>query len=61
MIIGIPKETFPCERRVAMIPAQIPTLTQSELEVIIQSEAGKSAGNADFEYQDYGGRIVGCR
>ncbi len=61
MIIGIPKETFPCERRVAMIPAQIPTLTQSELEVIVQSEAGKSAGNADFEYQDKGGRIVGSR
>lgn len=61
MIVGIPKETFPDERRVAMIPSQISALTQAGLEVLVEPGAGGAAGVPDSEYQEKEGRIAGSR
>jgi NAD(P) transhydrogenase subunit alpha len=58
MIAGIPKETFPGEKRVALIPAGVQTLTKAGLEVILEPGAGASAGFPDKEYQDKGARIA---
>src|SRR6266851_3095504 len=30
MIVGVPRETFPGERRVALVPAAIPNLTKAD-------------------------------
>ena len=57
MIIGIVKETFPGERRVAMIPAIVPTLTKLGFEVVVEASAGFSAGFTDAAYRDKGARI----
>lgn len=61
MIIGITKETFPGERRVALIPAVIPNLIRVGLEVLLETGAGDTAGFTDSLYQKEGVRIVSSR
>jgi H+-translocating NAD(P) transhydrogenase subunit alpha len=58
VIIGVPKESYPGERRVALVPAVIPTLTKAGFEVQIQSGAGIEAGYVDSLYVDKGAKIV---
>ena len=61
MIIGIPREIFPGERRVAMVPAVVPILTKAGLEVIVEAGAGTSAGFPDPEYVARGAKILPAR
>ena len=61
MIIGIPKETYPGERRVALVPMVIPTLTKAGFEVLVETNAGIQAGYPDTQYSDKGAQIVGAR
>ncbi len=61
MVVGIPKETFPGEKRVAIIPANIPALKKSDLDVIVETKAGEAAGYPDEEYTDKGAKIVDKR
>ena len=58
MIVGVPRETFPGERRVAMVPLVIPTLAKSGLEVHVEAGAGVDAGYPDAEYAAKGAKIV---
>jgi NAD(P) transhydrogenase subunit alpha len=58
MIIGVPCESYPGERRVALVPATIPNLTKAGLEVVIEAGAGAQAGYLDDEYSAKGGRIL---
>ena len=44
MIVGIPKETFPGERRVAMVPANMAGIVKAGLEIQIEAGAGLAAG-----------------
>ena len=46
MLVGVPREIFPGERRVALVPAVIPNLKKAGLEVIIEGGAGVEAGRA---------------
>ena len=52
MIIGVPKENFPGEKRVALIPAGVPGVVKAGLEIIIESSAGDQAGYPDALYQE---------
>ncbi len=61
MRIGVPKETYPNEQRVALIPALLPTLHKAGFEVLIESGAGEAAGFPDAEYQDSGAQIISQR
>lgn len=61
MIVGIPRETYPGERRVALIPDVLPGLSKLNLEVIVESGAGLESGFADQMYQDKGAKIVASR
>lgn len=61
MIVGIPKETFPGERRVAIIPATVPSLTKAGIEVLIEPGAGAAAGFPDEEYREKGARLAASR
>ncbi|MGP0096870.1 MAG: NAD(P) transhydrogenase subunit alpha [Terriglobales bacterium] len=58
MIIGVPKESYPGDRRVAIVPAVLPTLTKAGFEVHIQSGAGFEAGYPDSQYTDKGAKMV---
>jgi proton-translocating NAD(P)+ transhydrogenase subunit alpha len=60
-IVAVPQETFPGERRVALAPASVPSLTKAGLEVLIQSGAGQSAGFPNEYYVEKGARIVPTR
>ena len=44
MIVGVPVESSPEERRVALVPAALPTLTKAGLEILLQQGAGEKAG-----------------
>ncbi|HKD90311.1 MAG TPA: Re/Si-specific NAD(P)(+) transhydrogenase subunit alpha [Terriglobales bacterium] len=61
MIIGVPKESFPGERRVALVPAVIPNLAKTGLEVLMEAGAGEEAGYPDAEYVAKGARIATSR
>jgi proton-translocating NAD(P)+ transhydrogenase subunit alpha len=61
VIIGVPKESYPGERRVAVVPAALPPLTKAGFEVQVQAGAGMEAGYPDSQYADKGAKIVAGR
>jgi NAD(P) transhydrogenase subunit alpha len=61
LIIGVPKEIYPGERRVSLVPLVVPTLTKAGFEVAVESCAGVEAGYPDNLYTDKGARIVPTR
>ena len=58
MIVGVPRETYPGERRVALVPGVIASLQKAGLEVLVESGAGAEAGYPDADYQAKGARIA---
>lgn len=61
MKIGVPKETYPNERRVALVPAAVSALTKAGYEVLIEKGAGIAAGYPDSEYEGKGASLVDDR
>src|SRR6202163_5027239 len=61
MIVCVPRETFPGERRVALVPAAIPNLTKAGLEVVVEAGAGAGAGYPDADYAAKGAKIADDR
>ena len=61
MIVGVPKETFPGERRVALVPGALPALTRASLDVLVEGSAGAAAGFPDAAYTEKGARIAESR
>ena len=61
MIVGVAKESYPGERRVALVPAAIPNLAKAGLEVVIEAGAGEQAGYPDATYADKGAKILPSR
>ena len=57
MILGVPREAYPGERRVALVPAVLPLLTKAGLEVVIETAAGEAAGYPDAAYTEAGARV----
>jgi NAD(P) transhydrogenase subunit alpha len=51
MIVGIPCETTPGERRVALVPETAASLKKAGLDVILEPDAGLAAGFPDAAYQ----------
>jgi NAD(P) transhydrogenase subunit alpha len=58
MTIGVPKETYPGEQRVALIPRALELLAKSQVEFVIETGAGEAAGFPDEEYAQKGARIA---
>jgi NAD(P) transhydrogenase subunit alpha len=58
MIVAVPRESFPGETRVALIPASIPVLNRAGLEVLVENSAGQSAGFSDAQYIEKGAKIA---
>lgn len=58
MILGIPKETFADEKRVALTPAAVATLSKLKLEVHIERGAGEAAGFTDEQYEQRGAKLA---
>ena len=58
LIIGVPKEIYPGERRVALVPSVLPTLTKAGFEVHVQAGAGVEAGYPDSQFANKGAQII---
>ncbi len=61
MMVGVPRESFPGERRVALVPAVVPGLIKAGLEVLVESDAGLEAGYINSEYENKGAKIAASR
>jgi len=61
VIIGVPRETYPGERRVALVPLVIPNLIKAGFEVTVETNAGLQAGYPDAQYVEKGAGIVSSR
>jgi proton-translocating NAD(P)+ transhydrogenase subunit alpha len=61
MIVGVPRESFPAERRVALVPAVISNLAKAGLEVVVEAGAGLEAGYPDADYVAKGAKILPAR
>ncbi|HZD39939.1 MAG TPA: NAD(P)(+) transhydrogenase (Re/Si-specific) subunit alpha, partial [Terriglobales bacterium] len=61
MNIGIPRESYPGERRVAMTPAVVPSLTKAGFNVLVETLAGAHAGHSDDEFIQKGAQILSSR
>ena len=61
MIVGVPRETYPGERRVALVPIVIPNLAKAGMEVIVEAGAGVAAGFPDADYAAKGAKIIADR
>ncbi|RPI17917.1 MAG: Re/Si-specific NAD(P)(+) transhydrogenase subunit alpha [Acidobacteriales bacterium] len=58
MILGVPKETYGGERRVALVPTVMPAFSKAGIQVIVESGAGAAAGFPDSAYADKGARVA---
>jgi NAD(P) transhydrogenase subunit alpha len=58
MIVGVPRETYPGERRVALIPSVLPPLLKAGAEILVEAGAGAGAGFPDAEYTAKGARTA---
>lgn len=61
MKVAVVRETFPGERRVALVPDILPSLTKAGWQVLVESGAGTAAGFPDGQYQAKGAEIVSDR
>jgi NAD(P) transhydrogenase subunit alpha len=61
VIIGIPSEIKAGEKRVAMSPANVQSLTDKSVKVLIQAGAGSAAGYPDAEYTGAGAQVTADR
>ena len=56
--VGVPRETFPGERRVAITPRHCDALAKLGASVIVQRSAGVQAGFPDDQYAARGARLA---
>lgn len=61
LTVGVPRETYPGERRVALIPASVAAMKKSGLAVVLEAGAGTDAGFDDASYAAQGVQIVATR
>jgi NAD/NADP transhydrogenase alpha subunit len=57
LTIGIPKESFPNEMRVAQTPESVRALVKLGFKVIVESGAGQGAKFQDNLYKDAGAEV----
>jgi NAD(P) transhydrogenase subunit alpha len=57
VIVGVPLETWPGERRVALVPDAVRKLCGDGPEVVVERAAGAAAGFEDAAYEKAGARL----
>ncbi len=58
MIVGVSVESYPNERRVALVPAVVRTLVKAGLQVLVEKGAGENAGFPDAAYEAQGALLA---
>ena len=59
--VAVVRERFPHERRVALLPENVEKLKSAGYEVLVEYEAGKSAGISDQLYEEAGATLTDRR
>lgn len=59
LVIGIPKEILPGERRVSATPATVSVLVQQGATVLVETGAGAGAFFSDEAYAEAGAKLMG--
>ncbi len=59
MIIGIPKETHPEEKRIPFLPSSVERLSKKGAQILVEAGLGKTLGIPDADYQEAGASIDG--
>ncbi|WP_315854443.1 Re/Si-specific NAD(P)(+) transhydrogenase subunit alpha [Aquisphaera giovannonii] len=57
----MPREIYPGERRVALVPAAVPGLAKAGIEVVVEAGAGEAAGYPDDAFRAKGARVLAGR
>ena len=58
MKVGVPRETWPGEHRVALIPPAAAALKKSGLDVVVEQDAGLAAGFPSAAYEQAGATVA---
>jgi len=58
VVVGVVRETYPDERRVALVPAVVPALTRAGLDVVVETGAGDAAEYRDADYTEKGASVL---
>ena len=58
MLLGVLKEKYPNEKRVALVPADVERLTKKGYQVLVEKRAGERAGFPDEEYRKAGAKVT---
>jgi NAD(P) transhydrogenase subunit alpha len=61
MLVGVPRESYPNERRVALVPGVLPALSKAGHQVLLEAGAGVAAGYPDAAYVEKGARLAADR
>jgi H+-translocating NAD(P) transhydrogenase subunit alpha len=61
MNVGVPRESYPGERRVALVPSVVANLKKAGLDVVVEQNAGLEAGYPDAEYIARGANVAADR
>ncbi len=56
--VGAVRESFPGERRVAIVPLTVPALLKNGAQVVVERGAGLEAGFRDSDYEQKGARLA---
>lgn len=57
IVLGVPRETYAGETRVALVPAVLSILSKSGVRVVVERGAGASAGYPDHAYEEKGATL----
>jgi proton-translocating NAD(P)+ transhydrogenase subunit alpha len=55
--VGVARESFPGETRVALVPASVPILVDAGMRVVVERGAGGGSTYADAAYEDHGAEL----
>ena len=58
MRIAVPKENYPLERRVSILPEEVLEIVKAKHDVFVQTNAGNDIGISDDEYVNSGAKLV---
>lgn len=61
LTVGVPKEIFQNEKRVALSPAGVQALVKQGFNVVVESGAGEASKFSDDQYKEVGATIQGTK
>ncbi|GCB68786.1 hypothetical protein scyTo_0013874 [Scyliorhinus torazame] len=61
LTVGVPKEIFQNEKRVALSPAGVQALVKQGFNVVVETGAGEASKFSDDQYKEVGANIIGTK